>query len=403
MRHRLLLVVLALLGCERGAVASESLSGLAADYQVDLGFAMSFNIQRPNPNVRICPVFMVGNEVDYEPALKRFHEEVAGLVQERNVWRAALLLAPLQTPESATSGLVPVGWAGPFGLWAAGGTPADDVREMQRSLLALNGAKLGGGVLPVLVLSSGDASAMLEKARAARAVAPSANASVRVAAAPEPPNPNFTDPPISLQPPPPKHFDFGQGPTPQGGIDSWTLPPPPRPPAKPPETEAQRRRRLQALKAEQKQKADLEKEKSIARSLQERKAVDDLNRQQEERKAKVRKSWQDRADYVNSQVKRPDAITFGPVWSEPSELDGPGKWIHITLINNTDITFSLDMYYFGGPQGDQGDQWKPVTSVYPGKNDVTLFATGGKPWVARDFRGKWQADGYEYSVNVLPN
>lgn len=396
MWHRLLLIGL-LLGAPALALA-KSYTSLAMDYKVGLGLDFSLggiSVPRSNVDVNITPVFGTDRS-DYTNSLDWFRESRAKTQIDRGTTRFSLLLAPLEMPETYLQGLVPVGWVGPFGLWAPPDLPADIVQGLEKRMVSLNGTMLGRFQKDGLPLSTGGASDLLAKAQAARAAesAPTPVAPVNTAGPQlkgyDPREANRPTP--SSEPPPPKHIPMTavQNRKPGVYICSWPSanpPAPPKPAPKPRLTMAD-----YAKKAAQERAAfQVRKAKAAADS----KAVFDwMVAGREAREAGIRDAWRKRREYVDSQANRPDAILYGKIFAE-------GGWVKIPIRNRTDVTMmvTIDFEGFDG-KGERVLASPHITMLIAlTAHDAILFAES-PGWKVISSRVSWVAAPGEYQNKV---
>jgi hypothetical protein len=402
MWHRPLLI--GWLICAPALVVAKNYSRLASDYQVGLGVAFStggISVPRSNVNVTITPVFNTDRS-EYERSLASFRESRTKTQIDRGMTRFSLLLAPFEMPASYLQGLVPVGWAGPFGLWAPPDLPADIVQGLEQTLVRMNGTTLGRFQQEGLPLSTGGAADLLAKAQAARAAepAPAPVAPVNTIGPPlkgyDPREANRPAP--SNDPPPLKHIPMTavQNRKPGVYICSWPSinpPTPPKPAPKPRLTMAD-----YAKKAAQERAAfQVRKAKAAADS----KAIFDwMVDGRKKREADIRGAWQKRREYVDSQVNRSDAVVADdPVEDGPSSSDGKEKWVVVHLHNRTDIGLIVTLHYWGGPTGDQYQRTHTVMLI-PSTIPFRLALFAGNGWTVKNFRMNWTAVPGEYQNKV---
>ena len=409
MWHRLLLI--GLMGCAPALAVAKNYTSLASDYQVGLGVAFGtrgISAPRNNVNVDMTPVFESGNPREYERSIESFRASLTKTQIDGGQTKFSLLLAPLEMPEQYLQGLVPVGWVGPFGLWAPASLPADIVQGLEQTLVRMNGTGLMRFQKVDLPLTTGGASDMLAKAQAARS-AEEAAAPVR---APVPVNtvgpqikgydPKQADRPTrSDQPPPLKHIDWKAGGYGTGLCtwpdDNMNL----RREREAREAKAAAAKKPRLTMADYAKKAAQEKADFAVRKAQA--AADSkqvLNWLKGDRNANdkaARLSWEKRGEYIRGQIARRDAVTNGNSFSD-------GTWVKIPLRNHTDVAMEVTIKYraYNKKTGTQiGFTSRTTQLLAMASEDVVLF--GHEPdWQVEDnVTLTWTALSFEYTNKIL--
>ncbi len=351
MWHRLLF--LGLMGCAPVLAVGKDYTNLASDYQVGLGVAFGTQgINTPgryNVNTNITPVFS-SDAGSYKNSLENFRASLSKTKIDRDTTKFSLFLAPLEMPEQYLQGLVPIGWVGPFGLWAPASLPADIVQGLEKTVVRMNGKSLMRFQKADLPITTGGAADMLAKAQAAR------SAEETAAPAPTPAPASTVGPQIKGYdpkqadrpppgPPPLKRIDT-KGPNFVKGIGTW------------PDSnlELERERKAREAKAAaakkprltmadyakqaEKEKADFQAKK--AKAADNKQVLDWLVNDRNAFEADIRQRLQKRREYVDGQTNRRDAVMHGP------NLLIEGGRLIIRLRNRTDvslkITIDLEIY-----------------------------------------------------------
>lgn len=341
MWHRYLLM--SLVGCLPVLAVGKNYTNLAFDYQVGLGVAFGtrgISVPRNNVNVDMTAVYESGSPREYERSIESFRASLAKTQIDRGQTKFSLLLAPLEMPEQYLRGLVPIGWVGPFGLWAPANLPADIVQGLEQTLVRMNGTGLMRFQKEDLPLTTGGASDLLAKVQAAR--------SAEEAPAPVPistvgPQIKGYDPKEADRPPPgppplkPINWSIGRIP----GVTGFH----------PPEDQSiERERKAREAKAAAakkprltmadyakkaaQEKADFQVKKAKA-AADNKQVLNWLLNDRNTKEADIRQRMQKRREYVAGQANRTDAVMHGP------KTFIEGGWLKIHLRNRTDVSLRI--------------------------------------------------------------